>query len=73
MIPRLFVYGTLAPGRPNGHVLADVPEEWERAIVTGTLLQEGCGAAAGYPGILLDECGGEVVDFLFSSESLAEH
>jgi len=37
------------------------------------LLQEGWGAAAGYPGIVLDEHGGEVQGFLFSSESLAEH
>lgn len=72
-IHRLFVYGTLAPGRPNEHVLADVPGEWQPATVTGTLLQEGWGAAAGYPGIVLDEHGGEVQGLLFSSERLAEH
>jgi gamma-glutamylcyclotransferase (GGCT)/AIG2-like uncharacterized protein YtfP len=37
------------------------------------LLPEGWGAAAGYPGIVLDESGGEVGGLLFSSESLAEH
>lgn len=73
MTHRLFVYGTLAPGRPNEHVLADVPGEWEPATVIGTLFPEGWGAAAGYPGIVLDERGGEVQGFLFSSESLAEH
>ena len=73
MTHRLFVYGTLALGRPNEHVLADVPGEWEPATVTGTLLQVGWGAAMGYPGIVLDEHGGEVKGFLFSSESLAEH
>jgi len=73
MTHRLFVYGTLAPGRPNEHVLADIPGEWEPATVTGRLLQEGWGAAVGYPGIVLDEHGGEVQGFLFSSESLAEH
>ena len=73
MTHRLFVYGTLAPGRPNEHVLADVPGEWEPATVIGTLLPEGWGAAVGYPGILLDEHGGEVEGFLFSSESLAAH
>lgn len=41
MTRRLFVYGTLAPGRPNAHVLAEVPGEWEPATVQGTLLQEG--------------------------------
>src|SRR5215210_8802007 len=73
MIHRLFVYGTLAPGRPNEHVLADVPGEWEPGTVTGRLLREGWGAAVGYPGIVLDEHGGEVEGFLFSSESLPEH
>ena len=51
MTQRLFVYGTLAPGRPNEHVLADVPGEWEAATVSGRLLHEGWGAAVGYPGI----------------------
>ena len=70
---RLFVYGTLAPGRPNEHVLADVPGSWEPATVTGSLLQEGWGAAFGYPGITLDKHGSEVKGFLFSSEQLAKH
>lgn len=70
---RLFVYGTLAPGRPNEHVLADIPGSWQPATVTGTLLREGWGAAAGYPGIVLDEHGAKVEGLLFSSERLADH
>ena len=70
---RLFVYGTLAPGRSNAHMLADVPGEWEPATVTGTLLPEGWGAAAGYPGIILGEQGGRVAGFLFTSDRLAGH
>ncbi|MEO1592621.1 MAG: gamma-glutamylcyclotransferase family protein [Cyanobacteria bacterium J06632_22] len=70
---RLFVYGTLAPGRPNAHILAEVAGEWEAATVTGTLHQDGWGAAVGYPGIVLDEQGSPVEGFLFSSEVLAEH
>jgi gamma-glutamylcyclotransferase (GGCT)/AIG2-like uncharacterized protein YtfP len=73
MTDRLFVYGTPAPARPKEHFLADVPGEWESATVTGTLLQEGWGSAVGYPGIVLDEHGGKVKGFLFSSECLAEH
>ena len=73
MVERLFVYGTLGPGRPNEHVLRAIGGSWEEATVTGTLRQEGWGAAAGYPGIVLDDHGGEVNGFLFSSESLAEH
>ncbi|MBD1997745.1 gamma-glutamylcyclotransferase [Leptolyngbya sp. FACHB-541] len=70
---RLFVYGTLAPGRPNEHVLADVPREWEPATVTDMLLPEGWGAAVGYPGIVLDKDGDGIEGFLFSSERLTEH
>jgi gamma-glutamylcyclotransferase (GGCT)/AIG2-like uncharacterized protein YtfP len=73
MSHRLFVYGTLAPGRPNERALADIPGEWEPASVTGRLLQEGWGAAAGYPGLVLDEEGDEVQGFLFSSKRLPEH
>jgi len=73
MKQRLFVYGTLAPGQPNQHVLADIPGEWEGATVTGILLQEGWGAAIGFPGIVLDETGAEVRGSLFSSECLSSH
>src|SRR5687768_15927842 len=69
----LFVYGTLAPGRPNEHILADVPGTWEPATVIGALHPEGWGAAAGYPGIVLAEHGGEVEGLLFTSETLAQH
>ena len=73
MTNRLFVYGTLAPGRPNEHVLTEVPGSWEPATVRGTLHQEGWGATVGYPGIVLDEHGGEVHGFSFSSEELSAH
>lgn len=73
MIHRLFVYGTLAPGRSNAHVLASIPGEWEAASVIGSLHQEGWGAAAGYPGIVLDEGGSEVAGFLFTAETLPKH
>ena len=73
MTDRLFAYGTLAPGRPNEHVLADVPGTWEPAAVRGTLLQEGWGSAQGYPGIILKENGDEVHGFIFTSDELAEH
>ncbi len=73
MTDRLFVYGTLAPDRPNEHVLAEVLGTWEPATVKGTLLQEGWGAAVGYPGIVLHDVGDEVHGFIFSSEDLATH
>jgi gamma-glutamylcyclotransferase (GGCT)/AIG2-like uncharacterized protein YtfP len=73
MADRLFVYGTLAPGRPNEHVLADVPGAWEPATVRGVLHELGWGAVMGYPALVLDEHGPEVEGFVFSSESLGEH
>jgi gamma-glutamylcyclotransferase (GGCT)/AIG2-like uncharacterized protein YtfP len=73
MTHRLFVYGTLAPGRPNEHILADVPGEWEPASARGTLFEEGWGAAAGYPGIVLDAEGDEVKGLVFTSHALADH
>ena len=73
MTERLFVYGTLAPGRPNAHVLADVAGTWEPASVTGTLYAEGWGAAQGYPGIVLDANGDTVGGLVFRSDELAQH
>ena len=72
MIERLFVYGTLAPGRPNEHVLAEIEGTWEPATVTGTLRQEGWGAELGYPGIVFDDAGDEVQGFVFSSDRLSD-
>jgi gamma-glutamylcyclotransferase (GGCT)/AIG2-like uncharacterized protein YtfP len=46
MTDRPFVYGTLAPGRPNAHVLADLEATWEPAYVTGTLWEQGCSSRA---------------------------
>ena len=73
MVELLFVYGTLGPGRPNEHVLSAIGGTWEVATVTGRLSQGGWGAAMGYPGIQLDEQGGEVEGLLFSSENLSGH
>ena len=73
MTDRLFVYGTLAPGRPNEHMLADVPGTWESATVRGTLFPEGWGADVGYPGIVLSEEGDEVQGLVFSSADLSDH
>ncbi len=73
LIEKLFVYGTLCPGRPNEHVLDAIGGSWETATVIGTLRHEGWGAEMGYPGIDLDEHGGEVEGFLFTSENLSGH
>ena len=46
----LAVYGTLAPGRPNHHVLAPLGGEWTDGLIEGDLLPVGWGAELGYPG-----------------------
>ena len=46
----LAVYGTLAPGRPNHHVLAPLGGEWTDGTIEGDLIPLGWGAALGYPG-----------------------
>ena len=49
----LFVYGTLAPGRVNAHVLAPLSGAWTQAQILGTLHDAGWGAAHGCPGARL--------------------
>ena len=73
MTHRLFVDGTLAPGRPNEHVLAGIPGTGEPATVRGELLPQGWGAAVGFPAIVLGEDGPEVAGFVFSSDELDAH
>lgn len=70
---RLFVYGTLAPGRANHKILGSIPGSWETATLRGTLLQEGWGVAMGCPGIVPSEDGEDVEGFVFSSIHLDDH
>ncbi|MDJ0880064.1 MAG: gamma-glutamylcyclotransferase family protein [Gammaproteobacteria bacterium] len=70
---RLFVYGTLAPGRANHKILQDILGSWEPATTRGTLLEKGWGAALGYPAMIPSASGDEIQGYLFSSEDLAEN
>jgi gamma-glutamylcyclotransferase (GGCT)/AIG2-like uncharacterized protein YtfP len=45
----LAVYGTLAPGEPNHHVVAPLRGEWTDGVVEGDLYPVGWGATLGYP------------------------
>lgn len=67
---KLFVYGTLQPGKPNEHVLAPLNGDWQPATLRGYLREVGWGAAMGYPAITLDPDGPEVPGFVFSSAEL---
>ncbi len=71
-VQSLFVYGTLAPGRKNHHVLAAIPGSWESATLRGTLVDEGWGAEFGCPAILPSADGEDIAGHLFSSDEL-EH
>jgi gamma-glutamylcyclotransferase (GGCT)/AIG2-like uncharacterized protein YtfP len=71
---RLAVYGSLAPGRSNHHVIADVPGEWvERLIVHGELVTTGWGAAFGYRALRWQWDGPVVQVALFTSQHLPVH
>ena len=70
---RLFVYGSLQPGGPNEHVLTKVGGEFAPAVIRGRLVEEGWGAALGYPGLVLGNEAGEVRGHVFSSPQLSEH
>jgi hypothetical protein len=56
----LAVYGTLAPGKPDHHVVTPLGGEWTDGLIEGELLPMGWGAALGYPGFRPRE-GGEAV------------
>ena len=70
MICKLFIYGSLAPGRSNEHVLAGIEGVWEPASIRGRLHVDGW---RGYPGIDLDPEGEEVEGLLFSSSKLQDN
>ncbi len=70
---RLAVYGTLGPGCPNHHVLADVPGRWLPGTVRGVLQQQGWGSDLGFPGIVLDTAGDEVAVEVLESAELPDH
>ena len=67
---RLFVYGTLAPGAENAHVLAHCAGEWQKASVTGRLVDSGWGAELGFPALQIDSQGDRVPGWLLQSDNL---
>ncbi len=67
---RLFIYGSLQPGGPNEHVLADLEGNWEPATLHGRLVNAGWGASIGFPGLVLDDEGNEIRGHVLSSTQL---
>jgi gamma-glutamylcyclotransferase (GGCT)/AIG2-like uncharacterized protein YtfP len=73
MSHHLFVYGTLAPGQSNAHVLAGLRGTWQPAHVRGTVHHVTWGPAAGYLGLVLDAAGAVVQGQVFTSDDLPAH
>ena len=70
---RLFVYGTLGPGRPNEHVMQKIGGEWAPGSVKGQLVKAGWGAAMGFPGLVITPDGDRIDGHVFESPNLPEH
>ncbi len=67
------VYGTLAPGAPNHHVLESLSGEWCEGCVHGDLHQKGWGAQQGYPAIRWNPRSGQIPVKLLVSADLEHH
>lgn len=70
---KLFVYGTLRPGKPNEHILKKIGGSWKQAYVWGKLFKEGWGAEMGFPGIRLDHPTEKIEGYVFYSDKLTEN
>lgn len=66
----LAVYGTLAPGRPNHHVVAPLGGEWTEGVVVGDLSAEGWGTTLGYPAFRPRVGGGVVAVQVLTASTL---
>lgn len=73
MIERLFVYGSLAPGENNAHVMADINGEWQPATLRGTMLNPDWRSTGGYPSMILATDSGSIEGLVFESKDLANH
>jgi gamma-glutamylcyclotransferase (GGCT)/AIG2-like uncharacterized protein YtfP len=67
----LAVYGTLAPGQPNHHIVAPLGGEWTDGLIEGDLLLVGWGAALGYPAFRPRDGGATVAVQVLTSPLLA--
>ena len=72
-MPHLFVYGTLAPGEQNAHILNGLDGTWQRASVRGHRVKIGWGVHQGHPGLHPDPDGPIVKGLVFSSSDLPAH
>lgn len=75
MIPEraLAVYGTLAPGESNHHVLLGVDGQWIDGYIRGYMFDVTWGGAEGYPGVVLDNAGNLISVRVLVSDQLDKH
>lgn len=69
---RLAVYGSLAPGRQNHHIVAPLGGTWTEGVVEGDLTTYGWGAAIGYPALRLRRGGALVTVYVLASDALRQ-
>jgi gamma-glutamylcyclotransferase (GGCT)/AIG2-like uncharacterized protein YtfP len=71
---QLAVYGSLAPGRINHHMVADIEGQWMSGLaVQGELIAQGWGADLGYPALKWMPEGTAVSVQLLISSQLPAH
>ncbi len=70
---RLFVYGSLQPGRENHHLLSGLKGKWMKGYITGDLSDNGWGAGMGYPSLIWNFHGEQINGHLLISEELVDN
>ncbi len=70
---KLAIYGSLAPGEANHHVIADITGTWRDGFVRGHVAHVGWGADYGFPALTWDPAGPKVNAKLFVAELLPGH
>ena len=70
---RLFVYGTLAPGEENFHLVESINGHWESASCQGRIFTQTQGAHIGLPCFESTADGNRVEGKIFSSTELIHH
>lgn len=69
----LIVYGSLAPGKENHHVISHIEGEWKKALIAGVLEDRGWGAGLGYPGFIPKENENSILVDIFISTELPKY
>jgi gamma-glutamylcyclotransferase (GGCT)/AIG2-like uncharacterized protein YtfP len=69
----LAVYGSLAPGKLNHHIVAPAGGQWTTGLVTGAFSENGWGATHGFPGLRWSPTGSDVHVSLLTSDDLPSH